>query len=172
MYRKALRFIRWQPWSPLLQPVEIFGWAPDGIVHLHPLSGDIRVLSWQASSAAWLVYSLAMPYAVIIRTNWEMGVLNAEEALWRLVVLNRSCLPAEEILGEELKQIQIYTALDDIFGTLHQYSIELDAQLLGLKALSKENYFELANQSWIARRVSQSVSAGETSGWRETVSYQ
>ncbi len=63
------------------------------------------------------------------------------------MVLNRSCLPAEEILGEELKQIQIYTALDDIFGTLHQYSIELDAQLLGLKALSKENYFELANQS-------------------------
>jgi hypothetical protein len=56
-------------------------------------------------------------------------------------------LPAEEILGEELKQIQIYTALDDIFGTQLQYSIELDAQLLDLKALSKENYFELANQS-------------------------
>jgi hypothetical protein len=56
-------------------------------------------------------------------------------------------LPAEEIIGEELKQIQIYTALDDVLGTLHLYSIELDAQLLGLKALFKENYFELANQS-------------------------
>jgi N-acetylglutamate synthase/N-acetylornithine aminotransferase len=56
-------------------------------------------------------------------------------------------LTSRGIIGEELKQIQIYTALDDVLGTLHLYSIELDAQLLGLKALFKENYFELANQS-------------------------